>query len=50
MLFGGELYKNCPIRARNHTSSHAKENLVETILNALGQIQKKAEEKEIFFK
>lgn len=26
-----------------------KENLVETILNALGQIQKKAEEKEIFF-
>ena len=27
-----------------------KENLVETILNALGQIQKKAEEKEIFFK
>ena len=24
MLFGGELYKNCPIRARNHTSSHAK--------------------------
>ena len=26
-----------------------KENLVETILNALGQIQKKAEDKEIFF-
>ncbi len=26
-----------------------KENLVETILNALGQIQKKAEEKDIFF-
>ena len=26
-----------------------KENLVETILNALGQIQKKAEDKDIFF-
>ena len=26
-----------------------KENLVETILNALGQIQKKAEEKDIYF-
>ena len=24
MLFGGELYKNCPIRAGNHTSSHSK--------------------------
>ena len=23
-FFGGELYKNCPIRAGNHTSSHAK--------------------------
>lgn len=50
MLFGGKLYKNCSIRTRNHASSYAKGNLVEAILNALGQIQKKAEDKDIFFK
>ena len=50
MLFGGKLYKTARLEQGIMQVHMQKGNLVEAILNALGQIQKKAEDKDIFFK